>query len=265
MNIFLYCIIFSIGILFGSFYTLAVYRIPKKQDIIHTHSYCPNCNHKLGFLELIPVFSYIFLGGKCKHCHKKIRIRYLILEVLSGITFIMIAKGLNLSIYNLNLPCIASLAFSYLYISCIFIIAGIDKENRKIQKGVILYGIIVVMAYMIYLYIIEHTSIYRYVIYLFIMLVLLYFDDTAFRKHAENSYTVGILLLVFIMAIFTGELVTIYTIAITFLTTALYIIFRKSKLARSSIKKPDNIRKELRLGFILCIANTIVLLIVLNM
>ena len=52
MEIYFYLIIFIMGSLFGSFYTLAVYRIPKRQDITHTHSYCPNCNHKLGLLDL---------------------------------------------------------------------------------------------------------------------------------------------------------------------------------------------------------------------
>ena len=52
MNIFFYIIIFVIGTLFGSFFTLAVYRIPKKIDIISKHSFCPKCGHKLGFLEL---------------------------------------------------------------------------------------------------------------------------------------------------------------------------------------------------------------------
>ena len=96
MNTFIYIIIFIIGTLFGSFYTLAVYRIPKRQDITHTHSYCPNCNHKLGFLDLIPILSYIFLGGKCRYCKQKIRPRYLILELLSGILFVVIAKLLNI-------------------------------------------------------------------------------------------------------------------------------------------------------------------------
>ena len=59
MDVMLYILIFIIGTLFGSFYTLAVYRIPKRQDITHTHSYCPNCNHKLGILDLIPILSYI--------------------------------------------------------------------------------------------------------------------------------------------------------------------------------------------------------------
>ena len=40
----------------------------KKEDILIKHSYCPNCNHKLGFFDLFPVFSYIFLGGKCRYC-----------------------------------------------------------------------------------------------------------------------------------------------------------------------------------------------------
>ena len=104
MNIFFYCIIFIMGTLFGSFYTLAVHRIPRKEDITHTHSYCPNCNNKLGFFELIPVFSYIFLRGKCKHCGEKIRIRYLLLELLSGATFVILAIALHLNIYNLDLP-----------------------------------------------------------------------------------------------------------------------------------------------------------------
>lgn len=264
MNIFLYCIIFTIGILFGSFYTLAVHRIPRKEDITHTHSYCPNCNAKLGFFELIPVLSYIFLGGKCKHCGERIRIRYLLLEIFSGITFVLIAYSLNLSIYNLEYPVIISLAFSYLYITCIFLIAGIDIEKRKIEKSVLYYGLIVVSAYMIYLYIVEHSSIYRYVIYLFVMILLLYFDNKKTRKHAKNSYVIEILLLVILMAIFTGEIVTIYTIAITILASAIYIILRKIKLSKSTVKKPDNIRQELRLGFILCCANIITLLTILN-
>ena len=71
MDIFLYIIIFIMGTLFGSFYTLAIYRIPNKIDITHTHSFCPNCNHKLGFFELIPVWSYLILRGKMQRVQTK--------------------------------------------------------------------------------------------------------------------------------------------------------------------------------------------------
>ena len=91
MEIFLYVIIFITGTFFGSFCTLAVYRIPRGEDIIYKHSYCPNCNHKLGILDLFPIFSYVFLRGKCRYCGQNIRIRYLMLEVLSGIVFLVFA------------------------------------------------------------------------------------------------------------------------------------------------------------------------------
>ena len=94
MEAIIYLYIFLIGTVFGSFFTLAVYRIPLGKDITHTRSYCPNCNHKLSFLDMIPIFSYIFLGGKCRYCHKKIRIRYLLLEVLSGVVFTLFAASI---------------------------------------------------------------------------------------------------------------------------------------------------------------------------
>lgn len=127
MNAFFYVILFIIGTLFGSFYTLAVYRIPKRQDIVHTHSYCPNCNHKLGFLDLIPIISYLFLGGKCRYCKQKIRIRYLILELLSGLLFIAIAYLMKLSIDTLTTINIIQYSFMVLYITFIILLCGIDK------------------------------------------------------------------------------------------------------------------------------------------
>jgi len=53
MDIILYILLFCMGTVFGSFFTLAVSRIPIGQDITHERSYCPNCNHKLSFLDMI--------------------------------------------------------------------------------------------------------------------------------------------------------------------------------------------------------------------
>ena len=63
METIIYIIIFLIGAMFGSFFTLAVYRIPRREDITHTRSYCPKCNHKLGFFDMFPILSYIILYG----------------------------------------------------------------------------------------------------------------------------------------------------------------------------------------------------------
>ena len=90
INIISYTLIFIIGTLFGSFSTLAVYRLPLHENITHKHSYCPKCNHKLSFFDMIPILSYVFLGGKCRYCKSKIRIRYLLLEILTGVIFLLL-------------------------------------------------------------------------------------------------------------------------------------------------------------------------------
>ncbi len=256
MNIFFYIIIFVIGTLFGSFFTLAVYRIPKKIDIISKHSFCPKCGHKLGFLELIPVFSYLFLGGKCKNCKEKIRPRYFILEILSGITFVLIAWALKIDAYNLNLITILKFAFAVLYIVAIFIIAGIDKENRKVQKGVLYYGIIVSLLYIIYLCIIGEDSIYRYVMYLTILIILLVIDSIKLKNMANESYCISILMLITIMLINTGEIVTFFTLLVTFLSIGISKgIFKIKNTLNKSIKR--NEETKYKIAFLLSISNIV--------
>ena len=171
MSIIVYIYMFVIGALLGSFYTLAVYRIPLKQDILYTRSYCPNCNHKLGFWDLIPILSYIFLGAKCRYCKKRIRPRYLILELLSGSVYLIYAILLKIDIMNIQKEKIITLFFGILFFSAIIISLGIFKEYKKIPKSVFNFGIIVEICYMIYLYILN-TNIYRYIIYLILLAML---------------------------------------------------------------------------------------------
>ncbi len=262
MEIFFYIIIFMIGITFGSFYTLAVYRIPKGQDITHTHSYCPNCNHKLNIFDLIPIFSYIFLGGKCRYCKQKIRPRYLILEALSGLFFVAIAYLMGLSIYNLDKIRIIEYIFFILYFTFIILMAGIDKEYRKINKSVLMYGIIISIMYIVYLYIIEKTSIYRYVIYLTLFLLLLIFDTINLKKKAQNNYTISILLVITIMSVFTREYVTISTIITTLLAIAIFLLIKKLKTPKGT-KNSKQYNKTIKIGFYLSIFNIIYFIMVL--
>lgn len=171
MNTIIYFFMFAIGATLGSFYTLAVYRIPLKQDITHTRSYCPKCNHKLNFFDLIPILSYIVLGGKCRYCKNKIRPRYLILEVLSGLVFLAFTMLLKIDFVNIETKKIVTLFFGMLFFSAVFIIIGIFKEYKKIQKSVFNFGIIVEIIYMVYLYIFNlNTNIYRYIIYLALLI-----------------------------------------------------------------------------------------------
>ena len=257
-----YILIFCIGTVFGSFFTLAVYRIPLHQDITHKRSYCPNCNHRLSFFDMIPVLSYIFLSGKCRYCKQKIRPRYLILEILTGLLFLSFALSINLNIENINISQITYLVFGLLYIVGLIIIAGIDKENYKIEKSLILYETIVSSLYMIYLYTLEDTNIYRYVIYLFILVVFMIFENCYLRKKLKDSYIIEILELSLIMVLFNHEFTVIYTIIGTLLSIAfncilLNIVKNKNKVA----KKTSKFFIDLPIGFYLCSCNIIVMIV----
>ncbi len=78
---------FILGIVFGSFFNVVGYRLPKEQSIVNPPSHCPKCNHKLKFLELIPIFSFLIQGGKCRNCKQKISWFYTIFELLTGVLF----------------------------------------------------------------------------------------------------------------------------------------------------------------------------------
>lgn len=261
MNTIIYTLIFVIGTLFGSFYTLAVYRIPKRQDITHTHSYCPNCNHKLGFLDLIPILSYIFLGAKCRYCKQKIRSRYLVLEILTGTLFLTSAILLDITFDNLSIIKIIDFSFWILYLTFIILIGVIDKETKQIDKLVIVYGIIISIIYMVYLYIVEKTNIYRYVIYILAYLAIFIFKNLKLKKQERYSYIKDILLVIIIMAVFTTEYVTANSIIITILAIAICEFIKKIN-SNEHVIKNDEINK-IPIVFYLGISNIFWIMLVL--
>lgn len=239
-----YILIFIIGTLFGSFSTLAVYRIPRHEDITHKHSYCPHCNHKLLFLDMVPILSYIFLGGKCRYCKRKIRIRYLLLEILTGLIFLLFAMSLNINIGTIEKGKIVYLIFGILYLVGMIIIAGIDKENIKISKPILVYEIVILSAYMIYLYIVENANIYRYVIYLLAMLILFFIDTLKLKKYNVDNYKIEIIILAVIQAVFTYSYGFVITAIITLLAIAFYTIINKMLHKPKQKDRIKNMRRD---------------------
>lgn len=247
MQYFMDTIIFLIGIFFGSFFTLAVYRIPKKEDILIKHSYCPNCHHKLGLLDLFPIFSYLFLKGKCRYCHHKIRPRYFILECLTGVTFVLIAISLRYHYLEMNLDQILYLVISLLYVSVLFIIAGIDKENVDINQPTVYVGLLIEVSYIIYLCIFRKFNIYQYVIYVILWMLILILSIITKKRYGQEKYYVKLLLLSLLMSIFGGTYLYFLTIAISFIPI----------LIHQSIDK----NKKVPIGFYLCTTNIIIMIL----
>ena len=82
-------IIFIFGLILGSFYTVVGERLPENKSIVTPPSHCPNCGHRLNFYELIPVFSFIFLKGKCLKCKSKIPVLSTLMEILTATLFLI--------------------------------------------------------------------------------------------------------------------------------------------------------------------------------
>ena len=91
-------LIFIVGLCFGSFVTMASYRLPRDQSIIRPRSFCPKCEKTLTSSMLIPLFSWLLSGGKCSACSQKISVRYPLIEVLCGAVFLFMYVQFGLTV-----------------------------------------------------------------------------------------------------------------------------------------------------------------------
>lgn len=78
---------FILGAIVGSFLNVVIYRLPRGESIVYPASHCPVCNHPLKWYDMIPIFSYVALHGRCRYCGSKISPRYPIIEALTGLAF----------------------------------------------------------------------------------------------------------------------------------------------------------------------------------
>lgn len=124
-------IIFSFftGLIAGSFLNVCIYRLPRKESLVFPPSHCPKCGAKLAPLELVPIFSYLWLKGRCRHCGNRISWRYPLVELLTGGIFVALAGFFGLSF----------LLLKFLFLSCLLlIISFIDLEHYLIPDRLIL-------------------------------------------------------------------------------------------------------------------------------
>lgn len=87
--IFFYVLMFVLGSVMGSFVGAMTWRMKTNRDWVRGRSECERCHHKLAVIDLIPIFSYLTLGGRCRYCHKKISRSALVLELAGGSAFLV--------------------------------------------------------------------------------------------------------------------------------------------------------------------------------
>lgn len=130
MDGFLVIFMFFWGLCFGSFYNVVIYRIPRGLNIAKGRSFCPTCDHSLLAADLIPLFSFLFLGGKCRYCREKIPWRYPLIEFFTGILF-----AIGYGKFSLSFSLIQVLVFW----SMLLIVAVIDFDQMYIYDVILLF------------------------------------------------------------------------------------------------------------------------------
>ena len=108
------------GACLGSFANVCIYRLPKTKQIISGRSFCPKCKKKINWFDNLPIISFLFLSGKCRKCKKVIPLRYLIVELITGISFLLIYLNFE-DLYTITFLSILSLILIMIFF--------IDLEN----------------------------------------------------------------------------------------------------------------------------------------
>jgi prepilin signal peptidase PulO-like enzyme (type II secretory pathway) len=135
-------LVFIFGLCIGSFLNCIIYRLEKNKKITG-RSFCPKCRHILSWLDLFPVFSWIFLQGKCRYCNKKISIQYPIIELVTAVIFLFIASGQ----IDLTLKDFANLLFFFYIFSSLIIIFVYDLKHYLIPD-IILFPAILITGFL---------------------------------------------------------------------------------------------------------------------
>ncbi len=127
-----------LGAVMGSFTNCMALRIAHDEDFVHGHSHCTTCGHKLSARDLVPVFSWLAMNGKCRYCGKKISARYPITEILTGIAFVAILLR-----YDLSLDTLQFLVLTVILLA----VALVDLDIAIIPDSFIVAGILNCLAF----------------------------------------------------------------------------------------------------------------------
>ncbi len=121
-----------LGLIFGSFANVLVYRLPRGESIVMPGSHCPSCGHTIAWFENIPLISWLLLKGHCHHCGAAISVRYPLLELCMGLTWGYMAWH-----FGGGLELVMALILS----AMLWVLTWIDLETGLLPDAITLPGI----------------------------------------------------------------------------------------------------------------------------
>jgi len=123
---------FVLGLCIGSFLNVCIYRLPLQASIVKPRSKCPGCDTPIAFYDNIPLLSFIFLRGRCRHCDVSIGIRYPLVELLAG--------AMSVCVFLFFGPTMTGLVY-FLLVMVLIAVTFIDIDHRIIPDKITLPGI----------------------------------------------------------------------------------------------------------------------------
>jgi len=127
-----------LGLIFGSFANVLVYRLPREESIVFPSSHCPACGHSIAWYDNIPLLSYIRLGGRCRHCGDPVPMRYFLLELCMGATWAYLAWHFGWGLALVSALILATLLWA---------LTWIDLEKGLLPDAITVPGIALGMLF----------------------------------------------------------------------------------------------------------------------
>jgi leader peptidase (prepilin peptidase)/N-methyltransferase len=132
-----------VGFIFGSFVSALTYRYPRGLSVTVGRSICPQCKKQIGWIDNIPLLSFLMLGGKCRNCQKKISPRYPLIELVCGLGFVLI--------WQFTSPDCLKAVYSLIIFVLLLAIFVIDLEHRVIPDDFVFWGILISVVYSLFI------------------------------------------------------------------------------------------------------------------
>ncbi|MGB9598453.1 MAG: prepilin peptidase [Minisyncoccales bacterium] len=216
--------LFIIGLCFGSFFSSLFFRF-KKKPLLFSRSHCPHCFKKLSFLDLIPLFSFLFLKGACRYCRKKISLFYPLFELFSGLLFLF-AFFLAQNFFHFIF-----LAFVF---SSLLLIFFFDLREYQIPDLIVVPLIIVIFLYLYFQLPLKNLFFFHFLPSFLLSLfffALFYFSKGEMMGENDSK-------LIFALALFLGSPRIFCALFFTFLSgflISLFLIFFKKKGLKTQV------------------------------